>query len=152
VKIAIVTGSRRYQNRRVVYDALDREYATWDHKGTFVVVHGAADGADTLAQDWVDRMRSNGNRRVYAAAFPAHWDGMGKAAGHTRNAWMQYYNDQYPQTNEVALVFHEFPTLAVLLAQPRGGTVGMVKRLIDAGWNLPRSHSRIVYHNEEGPE
>lgn len=46
------------------------------------IIHGAAPGADTLADQWAERMAISRHR------FPAQWDKHGKAAGPIRNQAM----------------------------------------------------------------
>lgn len=46
------------------------------------VVHGAAKGADAMADEWAHRMA------IEAIACPADWEAHGRAAGPLRNAWM----------------------------------------------------------------
>lgn len=46
------------------------------------IIHGAAPGADTLADKWAERMAISRHR------FPAQWDRHGKAAGPIRNQAM----------------------------------------------------------------
>lgn len=46
------------------------------------IIHGAAPGADTLADQWADRMAISRHR------FPAQWDKHGRAAGPIRNQTM----------------------------------------------------------------
>lgn len=75
----LVCGGRDYRNRVELYDTLDRYHAV---KPIALVIHGAARGADTLAQQWAD------DRGVCCLQFPANWDRDGKAAGHIRNRLM----------------------------------------------------------------
>ena len=75
----LVTGSRNWDDLETMIEAL----APYDdYKGTKVLVHGCAKGADTMA--------------AYIAlslgweveGHPADWDTHGKAAGHIRNHQM----------------------------------------------------------------
>jgi hypothetical protein len=67
----LVTGSRRYKDRERVYTVLDGLHRRF---GGLLVVHGWADGADTLADDWVgDRWRQGDPDR--AERHPADWGG-----------------------------------------------------------------------------
>lgn len=74
-----VTGGRRYTNRFKVYGDLDRVLAK---RGRIVLIHGNGTGADALAKEWAI------SRRMPHIAFPADWDGLGKAAGPRRNQQM----------------------------------------------------------------
>lgn len=72
VFIVIVTGSRKWTDRRAVFDALDE-------LAPETVVHGGALGADTMAHQWAKKRGKEA--RVY---FP-DWDGHGKGAALHRN-------------------------------------------------------------------
>lgn len=75
----LVSGGRDYQNREILFRVLDAS-----HAGTPIdqIIHGAARGADTLAQQWAD------DRGVRCLQFPADWKKDGKAAGPIRNRRM----------------------------------------------------------------
>lgn len=75
----IVCGGRRYKNKRVVWDALDRVHEK--HAIDFLV-QGAADGADYLAWQWAKE------RGVPCGSYAADWRGEGRAAGPMRNQRM----------------------------------------------------------------
>lgn len=75
----LVCGGRHYFNRESVYTMLD---ATHKARRIDCVIHGAAHGADILAQDWAD------DRGICCIQFPAKWDRDGKAAGPIRNRKM----------------------------------------------------------------
>lgn len=85
----LVTGSRNWTDRAAVYAALDEVYGAWVNRdeGIFVVVHGGARGADTLAHDWAQAI-SRADDRVFRECHPADWDSHHKRAGHIRNAEM----------------------------------------------------------------
>lgn len=55
--------------------------------GSMRVVHGAARGIDTIADDWVRERQ--GRWRVSTERYPADWDSQGRAAGPIRNAEMR---------------------------------------------------------------
>lgn len=80
----LVTGSRKWPHRDMVYAALYRQYT--EH-GPFVVVHGACSrGADAMASDWV---RQHGTSRgVIEERWPAQWSLSGHNAGPRRNIAM----------------------------------------------------------------
>ena len=69
------------------------------------VVHGAARGADTLANDWAERLALD------IISMPADWDKYGRSAGHIRNA---------------AMLIHK-PSLVVAFPGGRG-TASMVQK------------------------
>lgn len=75
-----------------------------------IVVHGAARGADTLADEWGKRMALTVER------VPADWNKHGKSAGPIRNAEMLSYDPHF------------------VVAFPGGrGTADMVRRARAAG-------------------
>jgi hypothetical protein len=75
------------------------------------VVHGAASGADTMAEKWAERMAIGRHR------FPAQWEKHGKAAGPIRNQ---------------AMIDKGRPNLVIAFPGGRG-TADMVSRARDAG-------------------
>lgn len=75
----LVTGGRDYANREILFRILDAAHAS---NPIDALIHGAARGADTLAQEWAD------DRGVCCLPFPADWKIDGKAAGPIRNARM----------------------------------------------------------------
>jgi hypothetical protein len=104
----IVCGGRDFTNGALLFERLDAAH----HKRPFaIVIHGAAKGADTLANQWAMR------RGVSRQAVPAEWRKHGKAAGPIRNQKML---DKYA------------PDLVI--AFPGGsGTADMVARARAAG-------------------
>ncbi|HBO0103420.1 SLOG family protein [Pseudomonas aeruginosa] len=83
----VVTGGRYFTNKEVIYGALNAvlsEFRKSNKAGTrrFVLVHGAAPGADTLSARWA---RDCG---LAALAVPAEWMTFGRSAGPRRNAEM----------------------------------------------------------------
>ena len=82
----LITGSRNWQDWRVIWDALDAAYSSHP---ALTVVHGACPtGADRLAAEWY---RQDGRRTARIEPHPAEWrrDGcFDKSAGFTRNAEM----------------------------------------------------------------
>jgi len=84
----LVTGSRRWTDFRTIYDALDLEYAAWLPHRTpgelFIVVHGKAKGADTIAKEWAQTKGGYAREKGVAA----NWDLLGLFAGEERNARM----------------------------------------------------------------
>jgi len=110
--IVLITGGRKYRNRRELYAVLDRLHA--ERRFTFLV-HGDADGADTLAHKWALE------RGVQPVAMPALWDYDGEVkAGSKRNKRM--------------LDFAK-PSLIVAFSGGRG-TANMMKIGFDAGVEL----------------
>ncbi|AGI61742.1 hypothetical protein PBI_ISCA_62 [Mycobacterium phage Isca] len=84
VRRVLVTGSRDWKDRTTVWAALRQELEQF---GSLVVVHGAARGADDIADRWAWGMAQAGYQ-VHVEAHPADWDGLGKAAGVIRNQQM----------------------------------------------------------------
>ncbi len=95
-----VCGGRFFRNAKVTAEALRARIGRSD-----VIVHGAAQGADLLADSWAI---ANG---IHVMRVPALWDAHGKAAGPIRNS-----------------VIAALP-LRLLIAFPGGsGTADMVKK------------------------
>lgn len=83
IQRVLVTGSRYWVDRCVIFDAL----ANWLNTAVMsdrypVLVHGGARGADSLA-DSVWRQWG-----FPVEVHPADWETYGKSAGHRRNAGM----------------------------------------------------------------
>ncbi len=75
----LVCGGRDYRNYNIVAQALDDYHK--EHNIT-VIIHGAATGADTLAESW-----AKANEIPYCG-IPAKWRKHGNSAGPIRNKWM----------------------------------------------------------------
>lgn len=88
VPIVIVTGSRKWKDRRKIRTMLDVHDPS-------LVVHGGAAGADTLAQQWCK------NRGRYSLACYPDWDNV-KGAALVRNRQML---EQYPTAVVLAFPF-----------------------------------------------
>ena len=109
----LVCGGRHYRNVERVWSALD---AVLDHRGPFVLVHGACrTGADYHAHRWAQ------SRGVTEEPHPADWQVHGDAAGPIRNREM------------VQSGLHG----AVVFEGGRG-TADMVRRLEEAGVSIWR--------------
>jgi hypothetical protein len=80
----LVCGGRDYADGKRVFAELDAlmrpAFAAGDAE--FVVIHGNAPGADTLADAWAAR------RNVGREPYGADWKANGRAAGPIRNARM----------------------------------------------------------------
>jgi hypothetical protein len=76
----LACGDRRWIDRVLLAQVLDSlgVQFMWD----FVLVHGAARGADSLAAEWAE------SRALPAEAHPADWDHLGRRAGVIRNSEM----------------------------------------------------------------
>ena len=81
----LVTGSRTWDDKDFIWNVLDILLA---ELGDMVIVHGAAKGADAIAQGWVRHQLVNGGGQVRAERHPADWSRHGRAAGYRRNAEM----------------------------------------------------------------
>lgn len=77
----LVCGGRAYNDVHKVYEALDRVYGKYGDE--LVIVHGAAPGADTLAEEWAK------DREVEYMGFPARWKKEGRQGGPKRNKRMR---------------------------------------------------------------
>lgn len=75
----LVCGGRDYSCREQLFAVLDHAHAA---NPILVLIHGAARGADMLADAWAR------NRGVAVNLFPADWETHGKAAGPMRNRRM----------------------------------------------------------------
>lgn len=73
-----VTGGRSYADYYTVQKTLAKVASKFD----ITVVHGAAKGADTLADVWCKRVG------VTPVPYPADWDSYGDGAGPKRNQQM----------------------------------------------------------------
>lgn len=82
----IVTGSRKWADKRAVWDALN---ATLLECGAFVLIHGGCStGADAMAHQWCWAAQRFVPSHVKEEVFKANWEGRGKAAGPERNQRM----------------------------------------------------------------
>lgn len=79
----LVCGGRDYADRRAVYHVLDR--IELEH-GISCIIHGAARGADALADDWAYDDVHHPTVRV--ERYRANWKKFGPAAGPIRNQQM----------------------------------------------------------------
>lgn len=73
MKLVIVTGGRDYENKDVVFSALDKMKPDW------VVTGSCRTGADRLAEQW------SKSREVNYTGYPAKWGRWKSAAGPIRN-------------------------------------------------------------------
>jgi hypothetical protein len=88
----LVTGSRDWSDGKTLYDALSYTYLDWKKSNPsggeeFIVVHGAARGADTIAGSWVKAM-ARADAHITVETHPADWAKYGNVAGHKRNQEM----------------------------------------------------------------
>jgi YspA, cpYpsA-related SLOG family len=88
----LVTGSRDWSDGKTLQDALTYTYLDWKKSDPpaeedFVVVHGAARGADTLAGAWVESI-GKVDTHIKVETHPANWEKYGNVAGHKRNQEM----------------------------------------------------------------
>lgn len=78
----LVTGSRDFNDRDLMTEALKAAWIKLGRNDSTVLVHGAARGADTLAASvW----QSKG---LPVEPHPADWNTLSRRAGHVRNAEM----------------------------------------------------------------
>lgn len=75
----LVCGGRDYANQERVFKVMDQLHR---QKRIGLVVHGAATGADTLAEGWAKK------RQVMYFGVPAPWKELGRSAGPKRNSYM----------------------------------------------------------------
>lgn len=84
VRRILITGSRDWQDRTKVWNALNQELQQF---GAVTIVHGGARGADDIADRWAWGMAQAGYA-VMVEKHMADWDGLGKRAGVVRNQIM----------------------------------------------------------------
>ena len=75
----LVCGGRDFFNEAVVFSALDR---LREKSPVTMLIHGAAPGADSLAETWAKA------HDVIILRYPADWASHGRAAGPMRNEYM----------------------------------------------------------------
>lgn len=99
--LCLVTGGRKYNDIAVVFDCLVHLNEQFDR---LIVIHGDADGADTLAYNVCKEVG------IEQVRMPATWKKYNRAAGPIRNT----------------LVLDLFPNIDMVLAFPGGtGTSNM---------------------------
>lgn len=76
----LVTGSRSFQSKTIVWQALSMHNPK-------VAVHGGASGADKYASDWVKHRASLGFK-VTEEIYHPNWKELGRRAGMVRNQVM----------------------------------------------------------------
>lgn len=79
MKVVLVCGGRGFSDIRVINNALTKLHTQYQFT---TVIHGAALGADMLADEWA---RKN---NLQVIPFPADWDSYGNSAGPIRNRQM----------------------------------------------------------------
>ncbi len=79
MKVVLVCGGRDFADYEYLCMVLDKLHAKI---GTFMLRHGAARGADSLAERWAE------SRGLPFEPCPADWDTYGRAAGPIRNREM----------------------------------------------------------------
>lgn len=79
--IVLVCGGRDFSDRNLVFSTLDKVLAKYPDG--LMIVHGAAKGADLLAEEWCK------SREVMYVGVPARWKKYGKPAGPHRNKIMR---------------------------------------------------------------
>jgi N-acetylmuramoyl-L-alanine amidase CwlA len=119
-----VCGSRTWTDGKAIYEALAQFGRAAKFEGELTVIHGAARGADMLAdgaarelKEWSDAHLINWC--ISILAFPADWKKHGKAAGYIRNK--QMLEEGKP---DLVLAFWD---------RKSKGTASMIKLAIDAG-------------------
>lgn len=81
----LITGSRTWATPQSVEDALT-DFMGKDPANSYVVIHGDAAGADSMA-DWAARRLRGAGWDVTVEVHPADWS-QGRGAGLIRNAHM----------------------------------------------------------------
>lgn len=116
----LVCGGRDYADKQKVYDKLsfahDAGGSPWLMEITHLI-HGAARGVDSYANDWALSHTCHDGTPIYVTAFKPDWNKHGLAAGSIRN--QQMLDEGKPQ---------------MVFAFPGGiGTADMVTRASAAG-------------------
>jgi len=75
----LVTGGRNFNDKNMVFEALDYFHETY---GVSELVHGGANGADSIAGLWAE------SKNIPVQVFFPEWDRYGKRAGPLRNLIM----------------------------------------------------------------
>lgn len=75
----LVCGGRDFCDAVLVFAALD---CVHEKRSVSLLIHGAAKGADSLADQWANE------RGIQVLRFPADWNKEGRAAGPIRNQKM----------------------------------------------------------------
>lgn len=112
----LVCGGREFDNWTAVTRTLSAIHA---ETPIGCIIEGGARGADFLAQKWA---RHN---NIASMRFEAHWNTMGKRAGHVRNGWMLEYGQ---------------PDLVIAFPGAKG-TQNMVEQAARAGVEVRRPGS-----------
>lgn len=88
----LITGSREGQDQAYIWSVLDEVFDKRpNRREIFLIVHGGAKGADTMARLWASGRRRDGELSIYHEMHQARWIQGGKfvkAAGHQRNQRM----------------------------------------------------------------
>ena len=79
--IVLVCGGRDFQDRDLLFSTMDKVLAKYPEG--LVIVHGAAKGADLMAEKWCK------SREVMYVGVPAKWKKYGNHAGPRRNRIMR---------------------------------------------------------------
>ena len=90
----LICGDRKWSNFQVILDELAKEHK---REPVEVIIHGAAEGADTLGGYAAERLG------IPVLPFPADWRTHGRAAGPIRNRTQ--FKEGRPT---LGLAFHDF--------------------------------------------
>lgn len=78
----LVCGGRDFNDKKWLYEVLDDTHSREPGAKIGLIIHGNANGADTLAGKWAR------DRGIICEVYTADWKVFGVAAGHMRNAQM----------------------------------------------------------------
>jgi hypothetical protein len=95
MSVVIVTGGRKFNDYEFLSNELDKLY---EELAIRVLLHGAAEGADSLANKW-------GSGRVCVIPIPAWWKNYDMAAGPIRNAVMLKLLKLLPAKRRLVIAF-----------------------------------------------
>lgn len=121
VERVIICGGRNFTDRRLAYGWLDSWWATALGRKRLFIAHGAADGADLIADQWG---RDRGHK---VCAYPARWDDIDRPGAKVRRRRDGTLYDAGAGPRRNREMFHAHQP-AYIVAMPGGaGTADMVE-------------------------
>ena len=123
MKAVLVTGSRAWEDRKAIREALDAE------KPTCVLVGDCPTGADAITRQWCQAMG------VPCSVFLANWKSLGKKAGPMRNKAMVDGLAKFSDRVALAFPLGESPGTrgCIKLCEAAGVVVKVVEAVTPAG-------------------
>lgn len=84
----LITGSRTWPNPDFILVQIKNYVEKYPNTHGYILVHGDAPGADTMAAWAAEELRNNDGVDIEIEAHPAEWGRYGSAAGPLRNQKM----------------------------------------------------------------